>query len=193
MEFVKFSFRTGFYKLFGHSASGHRWRVWAKWCNVSFSFFQNGHVFYWARKSFLLNSISCLCGHMRSLLNYWLGKTGKVGTHALCICQGRVFPPQVVANCPPPPCLSVSIAHLIERWSLAGSTAEGHSGSLSWEERWQLLPKSSDELFFICSNLRCSCSNSGKVTPPSYAQSGGKPGSFRATEKSSLTNVARRH
>lgn len=34
--------------------------------------------------------------------------------------------------------------------------------------------------------------NSGKVTPQ-YAQSGGKPGSFRATEKSGLTNVARPH
>lgn len=34
--------------------------------------------------------------------------------------------------------------------------------------------------------------NSGKVTPQ-FAQSGGKPGSFRATEKSALTNVARHH
>lgn len=34
--------------------------------------------------------------------------------------------------------------------------------------------------------------NSGKVTPR-YTQSGGTPGSFGATEKSGLTNVARRH
>lgn len=34
--------------------------------------------------------------------------------------------------------------------------------------------------------------NSGKVTPQ-YAQSGGKPGRFRATEKSGLTHVAGRH
>lgn len=33
--------------------------------------------------------------------------------------------------------------------------------------------------------------NSGKVTPQ-FAQTGGKPGSFKATEKSGLTNVARR-
>lgn len=34
--------------------------------------------------------------------------------------------------------------------------------------------------------------NSGKVTPQ-YAQSGGKPGRVRASEKSGLTNVDRRY
>lgn len=105
MECVKFNVRTGFYKFFS--------------VRMSISFIG-------LEKAFLLNSILCLCMHMRSLLNYWLGKKGKVGTFCTfaneeCFQHKLLLIPTWLLS--RLLSLSVSILHWIEKWPLAETAA----------------------------------------------------------------------